>query len=358
MTPARLRALRLRHHRLSAPARTLTDAASHMTATQGQEFWGGRLALAARTAGAPTMADVDAAFDRGELVRSWTMRGTLHIVAAGDLAWILSVTGDRMLRSARKRHADLGLDADVMARAERTLVGALRGGDALSRAEAFEALAAGGVDPSGQRGYHILFALSARTILCWGPVVGRPGKTTREQRVVLIDEWIAEHARPADPLVEFFVRYVQSHGPASPADFAWWAGLPVGMARRALDGAGDRVAPVEVGGETLYVSAAPARRNPKAPRAFVLPPFEEYFISYADRTRVCSPELLSAIGPGINGIVRPVIVADGEIVGTWATPKVTDIPGSLPPATLFARDAVSEEDLTAALARYAAFASS
>ena len=81
MTPARLRALRLRHHRLSAPARTLSHAAAHMTATQGQEFWGGRLALAARTARAPTMADVDASFDRGELVRSWTMRGTLHIAA-------------------------------------------------------------------------------------------------------------------------------------------------------------------------------------------------------------------------------------------------------------------------------------
>ena len=205
-----------------------------------------------------------------------------------------------MLRSARKRHADLGLDAEVMSRAEGVLVAALRGGGALSRAEAFAALAAGGVDPSGQRGYHILFALSARTILCWGPVVENPGKATREQRVVLVDEWIAEHPRPSDPLAELFIRYVHSHGPAGPADFAWWAGLPLGIARQALEGAADRVAPVDVGGETLYVSPRPARTNPRARECFVLPPFEEYFLSYADRTRVCAPELLAAIGPGLT----------------------------------------------------------
>jgi hypothetical protein len=245
-----------------------------------------------------------------------------------------------------------------MARAERVLVAALRGGGALSRAEAFGALAAGGVDPSGQRGYHILFALCARAILCWGPVVERPGRLTREQRVVLVDEWIREADTPGDPLAEFFRRFIESHGPAGPADFAWWSGLPLGTARQALESAADRVRPVDVDGHTLYVSPRPARTNPRAARVFVLPPFEEYFLSYADRTRVCAPQLLSAIGPGVNGIVHPVIVADGEIVGTWTTPRVADKRGALPVPRLFVRDAVPEEQLGEALARYAAFAAS
>src|SRR6187200_2156189 len=95
---------RLRSHRLSAPAPTVAGAASHMLATQAQEFWGGRWAIAARTLGAPTVHDVDAAFDRGEIVRSWTMRGTIHIIAARDLAWVLSVTAERQLKQAAAVH--------------------------------------------------------------------------------------------------------------------------------------------------------------------------------------------------------------------------------------------------------------
>ena len=85
---------RLRSHRLSAPAPSIAAAAHHMLATQGQEFWGGRWALAARTRGNPSVRDVDAAFDRGEIVRSWTMRGTIHVIPARDLAWVLSLTAE------------------------------------------------------------------------------------------------------------------------------------------------------------------------------------------------------------------------------------------------------------------------
>ncbi len=79
-----------------------------MLATQAQEFWGGRWALAARTRGEPTVRDVDAAFDRGEIVRSWTMRGTIHVIPARDLAWVLSVTGERQFRQAPPSTAPRG----------------------------------------------------------------------------------------------------------------------------------------------------------------------------------------------------------------------------------------------------------
>src|SRR5690606_36837851 len=46
-----LRAQRLRSHRLSAPAASVADAAAHLLATQAQEFWGGRWALALRSRG-------------------------------------------------------------------------------------------------------------------------------------------------------------------------------------------------------------------------------------------------------------------------------------------------------------------
>ena len=131
MNTSRVIERRLRSHRLSAPAPTIAAAAAHMLATQGQEFWGGRWALAARTKGDPSVRDVDAAFDRGEIVRSWTMRGTIHVIPARDLAWVLSLTADRQHRSAAAVHRAEAIDGDELVKAERLAVGALAGGNRL-----------------------------------------------------------------------------------------------------------------------------------------------------------------------------------------------------------------------------------
>jgi len=353
MRTDRLRRYRLRSHRLSAPAATLAEAGAHMTALQSQEFWGGRWALAARTRGAVRLSDVDAAFERGELVRSWTMRGTLHIVAPADLGWILSVTADRQHRQAAAMHRDLGITADTIAAAERAVRPVLAGGNRLTRSEFAEVLASAGIEPAGMRGNHLLAALCLELVVCLGPVVPREGAPTRDQYVVAVDDWIAHSPRPADPAAELFVRFIGSHGPASAADFGWWAGLPLGLARAAAAAAGDRVTELEEG---LFASAGPApRRHPSAPGVLALPPFEEYYLSYVDRTVPCAPEFTARIGPSLNGIVRPVLVADGEIVGVWSHSVAVGKHRLAPVPEVFAGGAVAASDIEEALRRYARF---
>lgn len=348
---------RLRSHLLSAPARTVAEAARHMLATQAQEFWGGRWALAARTLGAPTLSDVDAVFDDGTIVRSWTMRGTLHAVPARDLAWVLSVTGERQARQAAAIHAREGIDGAERTRAESLARAALGGGGRLTRAELAAVWEAGGVGTTGQRGYHLLTALAVRGVLCLGPVIPREAGPTREQYIVLAEEWAGDAATPADPHAELFARYVAAHGPASARDFAWWAGLPLGVSRDAAAAASDRL--VEVGrdgGDALFLAAGPRpRRSAAAPTVAALPPFEEYFLSYADRSAVCAPAFLDAVGPAKNGVVRPVLVADGRVVGVWTHSLALGRHRDAPVPELFDPAAATAEDVAAALARYRAF---
>lgn len=355
MDLAAARAERLRSHRLSAPAATAVDAASHMLATQAQEFWGGRWALAVRTRGAPTRSDVDAAFDDGHLVRSWTMRGTIHIVAPRDLPWMLSVTGERQFRQAASRHRTLGLDGGDFTRAERAVRAALAGGGRLTRAELFALLGSVGIDPAGQRGAHVLYALAVRGIICQGPVVPRASGPTREQYLMLNDDHIRDAATPADPLTELFVRYIEGHGPAGAADFAWWAGLPLGTARIAAAASADRLEATEVEGSPAYLGRPRPRRPSNATPVVALPPFDEYYLSYADRTVACAPESLAAVGPGSNGIVRPTIVARGEVAGVWTHSTAIGRHAEDPVPELFAPGAATDAEVVAALARYAAF---
>ena len=357
MDAGSLRRERLRSHRLSAPAETVAHAASHMLAVQAQEFWGGRWALAARTRDEPTLGDVDAAFDRGEIVRSWTMRGTIHILPARDLAWVIGITGARQRQQAAGVHRAEGIDDAVAQRAERAVRGALRGGGRLTRAELFAALETAGVSTAGQRGYHLLVLLSTRLVLCQGPVVAREDGPTREQCFVLADEWARDQAAPADPLAAFFTRFVTGHGPAGVRDFAWWTGLALGVARRAADAAVEHVEVVtERGGEPLYHCRSRAsRRLPSAPRVIALPPFEESYISYADRTVACPARLLGEVGPARNGIVRPILVAAGEVVGVWSTSLAAGRHARLPGARVLVPDRVEASEVDAALARFSHF---
>ena len=345
MKTATLRTERLRSHRLSTPARTVTDAASHMLAVQSQDFIAGRWALASRTRGESALGTVDRAFDRGDLVRAWTMRGTLHIIPARDLRWVMSVTAERQRRQAAGRRRDLGIDAPMVAAVVAAAVPRLRDGG-LTRAEMFEVFAGVGIDPAGQRGIHLLSELTLDGLICQGPVVARDG-VSREQRFVLVDQHISEHAAPDDPLAELFVRYIDGHGPAGVADFAWWSGLTLGQSRDARDRATGRVHEVEEG---MFVSVDRLRRSSNAPAVLALAAFDEYYISYADRTAVCAPEHLALVGPGKNGMVRATLIADGRVIGCW-----THASASLGAAPeLFVPDA-DDGAVRSALARFTRF---
>lgn len=351
-----IREERLRSHRLSAPAATIAEAARHMLATQGQEFWGGRWAVASRTRGAPSVRDVDAAFDRGEIVRSWTMRGTIHVIPAEDLAWVLSITGERQARQAAGVRRAEAIDAAEIGRAERAARAALAGGNRMTRKELAEVWEAAGVSTAKQRGYHLLVALSLLGVICQGPVVPRESGPTREQYIVLAEDWIRSSVTPADPLAEFFFRYIASHGPAGPRDFAWWTGLPLGVARTAAAAASDRLRTVAEEPEPQYVVDHPVpRRSATAPEVLALPPFEEYYLSYVDRTVPCAPEFLKAIGPSMNGIVRPILVARGEIVGVWTHSVAVGRHADDPVPELFTPGAATDDEVSTALTRYRDF---
>lgn len=350
MTVETLRTERLRSHRLLGPSESVPDAARHLLAVQSQEFWAGRWALAVRSSGEPTLGDVDAYFDSGELVRSWTMRGTLHTIPASDLGWVLAATAERQLRAAAPRYRQLGLGAEAFSAAERAVRKALQVDDRLTRAALFSVLEGCGIDPREQRGLHVIQNLALRGILCQGPVVARDG-VTREQFFVLVEEHIKDAVGPADPYSELFLRYVQGHGPATVADFAWWSGLTLGVSRAAAEAASDRLDQIEEG---LFL-ARDRLPAPQERRVLALGSFEEYYISYADRDVACPPERRALIGPTVNGQVRPIILADGVAAGTWKHSTAAGRPLAPPEVTLFDGASVSDDEISAALAAYLRF---
>ncbi|WP_432492444.1 winged helix DNA-binding domain-containing protein [Kineococcus auxinigenes] len=306
---------RLVAQRVVPPLPGAAGVVGHLACVQAQDLRAATTAVALRTApGGPGLA---AALDAGEVVRSWPLRGTLHLLPAVDLPWVLALCAPRVLRSTATRRAGLGITDEDAAAARRAAESVLGGGRGATRAELLAALEAAGQVTADGRGYHLLLHLSLTGVLCLGPLRGR------EQEFVLLAEHVP-HPRRLDgdeALAELARRFLLGHGPASVTDLARWAHLPVSAARRAVAAARADLAAVDVEGtEHLHDPALPdlvAAHRRAAAGTHLLPGFDEFLLGYADRSHVLPAEHAERVVPGGNGVFRGTVVHGGVVVGTW-----------------------------------------
>lgn len=309
--------LRLAAQRIAGPGlSTPGDAVRWLMAAQAQDHTGAIVSVALRTA-ERRRADVEAALTAGEIVKSWPMRGTLHLVAAQDLQWMLELLGPRVEAGAAGRRAQLGLDEATLDRAGQVALAALAGGRHLRRAELYAAWDGNGLPTAAGRGYHMLFHLGLTGAACFGPV------DDGEHLIVGVAEWIPAPRRLArdEALGELAGRYFAGHGPATLKDLMRWAHLVAADARAGLAVARGGLEAMDVDGVEHYMGpATPARLDgcrAAARGVFLLPGFDELILGYQDRTAVLAAEFADRIVPGGNGVFRPTVVSDGRVVGTW-----------------------------------------
>ena len=284
---------------------------------QAQDLPGAKWSVGLRAPLADEAA-VETSFGSGEIVRSWPMRGTLHLVPAEDLGWMLELTAPRAIRSAASRRAAFGITETEVERAREIAVASLTGGRALTRNAILASIAAGGVSTEGQRGYHILWYLAQTGTLVLGAAQGR------QQTFTLLDEWVRAPRRLErdEALGELAFRYFRSHGPATARDLARWSGLTMADVQRGLTVSGGLLTALELDGLRYHLAPETLAPAPTAARVHLLPGFDEYLLGYGDRSAALASENSAAVVPGGNGMFKPTVVADGEIAGTWRRTRI------------------------------------
>lgn len=311
MTPQRLTAMRLHHQGIASPqAATVADTVARLGAVQAQDYHAALWAVGLRTAGA-SEADVEAAIARGEIIRTWPMRGTLHLLTAADVRWMLALMASRVIAlDAARQQREYGLDQRLAGLCADVLSRALEGGRRLTRSALYEVLETAGIATGQQRGLHILGLLAQQGVLCQGPREGR------QPTFALLREW-APQSRDLpreQALTELALRYFRSRGPATVQDFSNWSGLTVTDARRGLQAAAQQLQKTSLDGRD-YWFGADAEPHP-APAVHLLPAFDEYLIAYKDRSAALDPAIARQV-IGVNGLYNPVIVIDGRVAATW-----------------------------------------
>ena len=307
---------------LAGPAvRGPGDVVSHLLCMQGQDLRGALESVALRTADRDPAAVASALAD-GTVVRSWTQRGTLHLVAGGDVGWVLDLTGERMLKSMVRRRAQLGIDDAMIARSNELAAALIRERGRVSRQELLAAWEPLGVGEVQGRGYHLIVGLAIRQVLVQGPLA-EAGPL--EQLFVLSADWLPPQRRLAreEALAELVGRYVGSHGPATVADVARWAGLPAGDVRAGLASAraAGTISSTDVEG-TAYLHSPDlpdllAAHRDETRALFLLPGFDELILGYRDRSATLAAEDEALVVPGANGMFKGTIIEKAKAVGTW-----------------------------------------
>jgi hypothetical protein len=289
---------------------TVARTVHHHLAMQAQDLSSGMWSVGVRSGA--TRADVEAAIAARLVTRSWPMRGTLHLMATQDVRWMCRLLNERIVATQRRVFEAEGLTEAVVDRARNVLVEALRGGVALSRPNAIALLEANGVDPSGQRAYHLVGRFCQEGLLCQGPAEGR------QPTFVLIDEWVPKSWEPdrEEAMAALATRYVASHGPVTERDLAGWCNQNLTFAREAVALAGDAVTRETIGGQAYLVAADRPKPAPGRP-VRLLPGFDEYVLGYKDRSAILTPEEELRVVPGKNGMFLGTVVVGGLVVGTW-----------------------------------------
>ncbi len=287
------------------------QAVAWLGAIQAQDYAGAKWAVGLRCDSA-TDSTIEQAIANKIIIRTWLMRGTLLFVAASVVRRLLALLAPRLIAGSTRRHRQLELDEATFAHSYEALTRALQDGQPLTRAEIMLALEQAGIFTAGQRGYYILRRAGLEGLICFGP------SQANQPTFVLLDDW-APHSQNMDrneALAKLAGRYFESRGPATLPDFVWWSGLPVADARAGLELAKPRLRQEIIEGQSYWLPQNSTIAKDPWPSAYLLPAFDEYFLGYKARNSILDSKYDKQVVSS-NGVFRPMMVIDGQVVGIW-----------------------------------------
>ena len=291
----------------NAPA----EIVKYLVAMQAQEYAMAKWAIGLRVPGI-TEADVEKAFNEGAILRTHIMRPTWHFVAPEDIRWMIALTAPRVNAINAFMYRKCEIDEKTFNRCNDILIKTLEGGKYMTRNALKSELDKEIVTGDGVRLSCLMMKAELDGLICSGP---REGK---QFTYALIDERApaVKELTKEESLAKLALGYFTSRGPAQLQDFVMWSGLTVKDAKIGISALPNEFVHEQLDGKTyihLPVSEVPAKMQ----ATFLMPDYDEYGMSYKDRSALFSlpPKVLE--NPKLNIPYNRMIVADGQIVGSW-----------------------------------------
>jgi Winged helix DNA-binding domain len=311
-----------------AGAERLVGVAADVGGVHAQVQASAELQLGARVADV-TQADVRTAlWEKRTLVKAWTLRGTLHLHPAGELAvWHAA----RRACAGRRANAEqleewrdpAGIVHPPIGREQvrevRAAVWDVLDGRCLSRQDlAADVVRRVGPGPGERLRSGFAFFLAD---LCQGP--------PRGSRVTFVrpDQWVDDwrEADPGESLRAVCRRFLSAYGPARPDDFQEWIGgrtLAAEACQEAFRSLADELEEVDVEGRCAHVLAGDTAFTDAPSPVRLLPEYDVYVMGFRERTQLVPDPVRRQVARHPKGRYEGpagvrFLLAGGRLTGCW-----------------------------------------
>mgnify|MGYP000533679486 CR=1 FL=1 len=302
-----------RHHLVHRAAPIdLVRVAGDLCGLHAQLMSSAELSLWARIDGLEPGALDEALWERRDLVKTWAMRGTLHLLPAAELGLWLAALGT---------HTGYGNNRAVTSMLAEAVAGALDG-RVLTREELAQAVE----QRTGSRQFgewmryswgSYLKALAFRSLVCFAPGAG--GRV----RFTTPSTWVGDRLatwEPEEALREVTRRFLATYAPATAEDLARWWGVGPARARRMLAGLGDEIVQVWLDERPRWALARDVEHLARAapPGVVRLLPAFDPWVAGASRAEPAAlePRYRERVFRP-QGWISPVLLLDGRMAGVW-----------------------------------------
>ena len=305
----------IRNQRLNSQQLTATKFYSpeslvgHFGAMQAQDYAMAKWAIGIRTG--KTENAIENSINEGKIIRTHILRPTWHFVAAEDIHWMLELTAPSLKRVIKSAAVKMGLEDSLNAYTKK-LQKLLSGNTHLTREEIMLELEVKTGQANSISPVIIMMNAELEGIVCNGIMRGKKFTyALLEERVPSKNSKISKD----EALAKLAGKYFNSHGPATIHDFSWWSGLSLTNSRLALELIKSELDSVEIENSTYWFYNV-SISNKKHTNVHLLPAFDEFLISYKDRTASIALKH-QPLAFTKNGIFNPVLVVNGKVEGTW-----------------------------------------
>ncbi|HKW16298.1 MAG TPA: winged helix DNA-binding domain-containing protein [Terriglobales bacterium] len=325
ITWPQIAAWRIKRHHLDrrAPAGNLFAVTADLCGLHAQVLSSAVLTLWARVESLEREAVHRALWEERTLVKTWAMRGTLHLLPANELpVWYGALgTSTRYLRpKAWKNYYGVSMqELDCISKA----IGQAVDGCVLTREELAEKV--GRITGSRKFGKKLAegswgtilkpAAFSGR--LCFGPSKGQLVCFTHPST------WAAMPSLmdPETATREVTRRFLSAYGPATYHDLArWWGGGGVASAKKWLASLEEELSSVEVEGKQAWMLAKDVdeMREADSQRCVrLLPAFDQYVIGASRHAEHLMTGGTRNLIYRPQGWISPVLLVNGFMHGVW-----------------------------------------
>lgn len=307
--------IRLLNQQLAAQQfRTPEDVVRYMGAMQAQEYRMMRWAVGMRTS-RPSHKAFKKAFDTGMILRLHLMRGTWQLVSADHYWPMIDLLSPKAIAVTKGWMSSNNISIpeteymqvrDILAQTASDL-------GSVTKDDFVRAMAEKNLQMDDHRlSYHIRMAEMSGT-LCSGDLL--PMKATYALTVNKVQR--KDKGDRDEALMNLTRKYFQSRQPATLEDFTWWSGLNISDCRKGIALLGDTIHLERWKGREFYMTDDCRTRGFRRGKFLLIPPYDEYLISYKSRDVVLPPDYKHRAHNN-SGIFQPIIAYDGTICGNWA----------------------------------------